>query len=116
MKRHTLPAGFLFLALALSSCSTGRGPFIHEESRLISPEEAYRLGKLKNTPYSINGRVYVPMSYEQALAFEEVGMASWYGHETLKKTMASRRRTANSSTQQPRAQPTSTCPFPRLFV
>ncbi|WP_011890960.1 septal ring lytic transglycosylase RlpA family protein [Chlorobium phaeovibrioides] len=85
MKRRTLPAGFLMLALALSSCSTGRSPFLREESRRISPEEAYRLGKLKNTPYSINGRVYVPMSYEQALAYEEVGMASWYGHETLKK-------------------------------
>ncbi|TCD48156.1 septal ring lytic transglycosylase RlpA family protein [Chlorobium sp. N1] len=78
-------AACLVLTLALSSCSSTRRSFEREEVHRISPEEAYRLGKLKNTPYVIDGRIYVPMSYEQAAAYEEVGRASWYGRETLAK-------------------------------
>ena len=69
--------------LALSSCSSTRTTFSRHEIRGISPEEAYRLGKIKNTPYIINGRVYVPMSYEESFSYEETGTASWYGQETL---------------------------------
>ncbi|MEI6847872.1 MAG: septal ring lytic transglycosylase RlpA family protein [Chlorobiaceae bacterium] len=77
MSRKVLLTGFvLFL---LSSCTSTRTP----DYGGISPEEAYRLGKIKNTPYMINGKVYEPMSYEEALAYEEVGTASWYGKETL---------------------------------
>jgi rare lipoprotein A len=76
--RNFLLAGCLLLPLALSSCSSSR-----HEVRVLSPEEAYRLGKIKNTPYVINGRVYVPMSYEEALSYQESGVASWYGQETL---------------------------------
>lgn len=71
----------LLLPLALSSCSSTRTPW--GEKRVISPEEAYRQGKIKNTPYVINGRAYVPMSYQEALSYEETGTASWYGQETL---------------------------------
>jgi len=77
--RRVLLTGCGLLALTLSSCTSTRVT----DFRGISPEEAYRLGKLKNTPYIINGKVYVPMSYEEANAFEETGMASWYGQETL---------------------------------
>ena len=73
-------AGLLLLSLLLSSCATSRLDFSG-----ISPEEAYRLGKIKNTPYSIYGKVYMPMSYEEAIAFEETGIASWYGQETLEQ-------------------------------
>ena len=76
--RKVLLAGCLLLPLALSSCSSSRLDFTG-----ISPEEAYRLGKIKNNPYSIEGKVYVPMSYEEAIAYEETGIASWYGQETL---------------------------------
>ncbi len=76
--RKVLLAGFLLLPMALSSCSSSRLDFTG-----ISPEEAYRLGKIKNNPYSIDGKVYVPMSYEEAIAYEETGIASWYGQETL---------------------------------
>jgi rare lipoprotein A len=77
--RKILLTGCILLPLSLSSCTSTRPP----DFGGISPEEAYRLGKLKNTPYIINGKVYVPMSYEEANAFEETGMASWYGQETL---------------------------------
>ncbi len=73
----------LLLPLALSSCSSTRTTFSRHDIKAISPEEAYRLGKIKNTPYIINGRVYVPMSYEEAASYQETGTASWYGKETL---------------------------------
>jgi rare lipoprotein A len=79
MMRTILLAGCLLLPLALSSCTSTR----QFDSGGISPEDAYRLGKLKNNPYFINGKLYVPMSYEEAVAYEEVGTASWYGKETL---------------------------------
>ncbi|WP_083694659.1 septal ring lytic transglycosylase RlpA family protein [Chlorobium sp. KB01] len=79
--RKLFLAGCLLLPLALSSCTSSRSSYIGG----ISPEEAYRTGKLKNTPYVINGKVYVPMSYEEANSYEETGLASWYGHETLKQ-------------------------------
>ena len=71
----------LLLPLTLSSCSSTRAPW--DNKNVISPEEAYRQGKIKNTPYVINGRAYVPMSYQEALSYEETGTASWYGQETL---------------------------------
>jgi len=73
----------ILLTMALSSCSSTRAPFSNRGFIGISPEEAYRLGKIKNTPYIINGKAYVPMSYEEAIAYEEIGTASWYGKETL---------------------------------
>jgi len=76
--RHIVLTGLLILPFLLSSCSSSRLDFSG-----ISPEEAYRLGKLKNTPYIIDGKVYVPMSYEEAVTYEETGLASWYGQETL---------------------------------
>ena len=76
--RKVLLTGFLLLPLVLSSCSSSRLDFTG-----ISPEEAYRLGKIKNTPYIIDGKVYVPMSYDEAISYEETGIASWYGQETL---------------------------------
>jgi len=80
------PLLLLALFLALGACSTSKGPYTSRRYVPgISPEEAYRLGKLKNTPYLINGQLYVPMSFEQVYAYEETGIASWYGRETLKK-------------------------------
>ncbi len=81
--RNLIVAGSLLLPLALSSCTSTRIPSSGVDIRGISPQEAYRLGKIKNTPYMINGRVYVPMSYEESSAYEETGIASWYGQETL---------------------------------
>ncbi|NTW82241.1 MAG: septal ring lytic transglycosylase RlpA family protein [Chlorobiaceae bacterium] len=82
--RRFLLGGCILLPLILSSCSTTT-PFTTTgpESIGLSPEEAYRLGKIKNNPYVINGKVYVPMAYEEAISYEETGIASWYGQETL---------------------------------
>lgn len=83
LKRFPL---LIALSVALGACSTSRGPYTSKRSANgISPQEAYRLGKLKNKPYRINGKLYVPMSFEQVYDYEETGIASWYGRETLKK-------------------------------
>ncbi|HWR00357.1 MAG TPA: septal ring lytic transglycosylase RlpA family protein [Chlorobaculum sp.] len=83
---------FPILLLALGACSTLRErepytttkkPLTSRDIRGISPEEAYRIGKIKNDPYLIDGRLYVPMSFDQAYEYEETGIASWYGKETL---------------------------------
>lgn len=73
----------LTMFLALQACSTYRSTTTSRSPQQISPEEAYRLGKLKNKPYLIDGRLYVPMSFDQVYAYEETGLASWYGQETL---------------------------------
>lgn len=51
----------------------------------LSPKEAIRLGRVKNSPYTVNGKTYYPMSVEEAENFSETGIASWYGYETVKK-------------------------------
>lgn len=48
----------------------------------LSPKEAIRQGKVKNSPYVVRGRRYVPMSVSQAHTYREQGIASWYGYET----------------------------------
>lgn len=79
------PLFLLALFLALGACSTSRSPYTRQSMQKLSPEEAYRLGKLKNKPYVINGQLYVPMSFDQVYDYEETGIASWYGQETLDK-------------------------------
>ena len=48
----------------------------------LPPKEAIRLGRVKTSPYVINGKRYVPMSVEEARTYRETGLASWYGYET----------------------------------
>lgn len=51
----------------------------------LSPKEAIRQGRVKTSPYVINGRRYVPMSAEKAKTYREKGVASWYGYETYRQ-------------------------------
>jgi rare lipoprotein A len=48
----------------------------------IDPKEAIKQGRVKNSPYVINGKRYVPMSLKEAEDYREEGTASWYGYET----------------------------------
>ncbi len=48
-------------------------------------KEAIRLGRVKNSPYTVKGKTYYPMSVEEAENYTETGIASWYGYETLKQ-------------------------------
>lgn len=51
----------------------------------LPPREAIRLGRVKNSPYTVRGRTYYPMSIKDAENYSEVGIASWYGYETKNK-------------------------------
>ena len=48
----------------------------------MSPQEAIRTGRVKNSPYTVKGERYVPMSVAEADTYREEGIASWYGYET----------------------------------
>lgn len=48
-------------------------------------KEAIRKGKVKNSPYTVKGKRYYPMSVKQARKYRAKGTASWYGHETLRQ-------------------------------
>ncbi|MFY9943997.1 MAG: septal ring lytic transglycosylase RlpA family protein [Desulfobacterales bacterium] len=63
-------------------------PLTHEEVETIdglAPREAIRQGRVKMSPYVVNGRRYVPMSLAEAGRYRESGVASWYGNETLNR-------------------------------
>ena len=51
----------------------------------LSPKEAIEQGRVKNAPYVVHGRKYVPMSVERAQHYRQEGVASWYGAETRNK-------------------------------
>lgn len=48
----------------------------------LPPHEAVKQGRVKNTPYVVHGKRYVPMSVEEAREYRQEGIASWYGYET----------------------------------
>ena len=76
----------------------------HEELETIDglpPKEAIRQDRVKNSPYVVKGRHYVPMSVAEAEQYEETGVASWYGEETRRK--AGGHMTANGELFNPRA-------------
>jgi len=63
-------------------------PLTHEEIESIDdlpPKEAIKQGRVKNAPYVVHGRRYVPMSVKEARHYRERGIASWYGYETLRQ-------------------------------
>jgi len=56
-------------------------PLTHEEIELIDglpPKEAIRQGRVKDSPYVVDGKRYVPMSMKEAREYREEGIASWY--------------------------------------
>ena len=63
-------------------------PLTHEEIESIdglTPKQAIEQGRVKNSPYVVYGKRYVPMSVKEAGKYREKGTASWYGSETLAK-------------------------------
>ncbi len=66
----------------------------------LPPKEAIRKGRVKNAPYTVKGRRYYPMTVAEAQNYKEVGMASWYGYETLRQKGG--RMTANGEAFNPR--------------
>jgi len=65
----------------------------------LSPKEAIRQGKVKNSPYTVKGEKYYPMSVKKAQSYKQTGIASWYGYETRNKKGG--RMTANGEAFKP---------------
>lgn len=65
----------------------------------LSPQEAIAQGRVKNAPYVVHGRRYVPMSVKEAAGYRETGIASWYGWETYRQKGG--RMTANGEAFDP---------------
>ncbi len=66
----------------------------------LPPKEAIRKGRVKTAPYTVKGKRYYPMSVEQAKSYQETGVASWYGNETLRYNAG--RMTANGEVFDPK--------------
>lgn len=66
----------------------------------LPPKEAIRKGRVKNAPYTVKGKTYYPMSVEQAQSYEETGVSSWYGYETVRQKGG--RMTANGEVFDPK--------------
>ena len=62
-------------------------PMTHDIESIdgMSPKEAIEKGRVKNAPYVVKGKRYVPMSVEDALQYSATGVASWYGKETQRR-------------------------------
>jgi len=63
-------------------------PLVREDIETIdglSPKEAIAQGRVKDSPYVVRGKRYVPMSMAQAQSYRETGTASWYGLETYRQ-------------------------------
>ncbi|MDD5475749.1 MAG: septal ring lytic transglycosylase RlpA family protein [Syntrophales bacterium] len=65
----------------------------------LSPKEAIAQGRVKNAPYVVHGKRYVPMSVKEAASYREKGVASWYGYETYRQPGG--RMTANGEAFDP---------------
>jgi rare lipoprotein A len=77
-------------------------PLTHGDIETIDglpPKEAIKEGRVKDSPYVVNGKRYVPMSVEQAKNYRQEGIASWYGYET--KNKAGGHMTANGEAFDP---------------
>ena len=76
-------------------------PMTHDIDSIdgLSPKEAIEQGRVKNSPYVVNGKRYVPMSVDDALKYSETGVASWYGKETKRQKGGS--MTANGEVFDP---------------
>jgi rare lipoprotein A len=63
-------------------------PLIRDEIETIdglSPKEAIARGRVKDSPYVVRGKRYVPMNMARARTYREKGIASWYGLETYRQ-------------------------------
>jgi rare lipoprotein A len=79
-------------------------PLMNEDIETIDGlpvKEAIKQGRVKNSPYTVKGKRYYPMTVAKAQAYEETGMASWYGNETLRQKDG--HMTANGEAFNPKA-------------
>jgi len=79
-------------------------PLMQEDIQTIDGlpvKEAIRQGRVKNAPYTLKGKRYVPMTVAKAQTYRESGLASWYGEETRRQKGG--HMTANGEVFNPQA-------------
>lgn len=79
-------------------------PLMNDEIESIDGlpvKEAIRQGRVKNSPYTVKGKRYHPMTVAKARGYDEKGIASWYGNETLRQKDG--HMTANGEAFNPKA-------------
>ena len=77
-------------------------PLTHSEIETIdglSPKEAIAQGRVKASPYVVQGKRYEPIGVKQAESYRQQGIASWYGDETYRQPGG--RMTANGEAFKP---------------
>lgn len=79
-------------------------PLMNEDIETVDGmpvKEAIRKGKIKNSPYTVKGKKYYPMTVAKAQSYKESGIASWYGYETY--NLDDGKMTANGEAFNPKA-------------
>lgn len=78
---------FIAVCLLLSGCASDQ-PKLTTPSikpyRSYRQHHDYRHSRAYNRPYRVKGRMYYPMTSPEG--YHEIGMASWYGHESGSRT------------------------------
>lgn len=78
-------------------------PLINDDIETIDGlplNEAIRQGRVKNSPCTVKGRRYYPMTVAKAQRYHETRIASWYGEETRRQSGG--HMTANGEVFNPR--------------
>lgn len=83
----------LFAACVLAGCASDSPkitvPAVTKEYHRSPRHHDYRHSRAYNRPYRVKGKMYYPMTSPEG--YNEIGMASWYGHESGSKTSMGRR-------------------------
>lgn len=83
----SFPLTLLFAVCLLGGCASDRPkmtvPPVAKEYRTPNYHN-YRHSRAYNRPYRVKGRTYYPLTSPEG--YSEIGMASWYGHESGSKT------------------------------
>jgi rare lipoprotein A len=56
-----------------------------DASWMDKSKDAFWQGRVSNSPYTVKRKKYRPMTLVSAQVYEEEGIASWYGNETLRQ-------------------------------
>jgi rare lipoprotein A len=85
-QKHTVLFYIVLAALLFTGCAAQQAvsPSVQQTKPKIQHVESYKHKSAYNRPYRVRGRTYYPMA--SAKGYKEVGMASWYGSESGKRT------------------------------
>jgi rare lipoprotein A len=83
VKAVVIGSAFVSVSL-LTGCASDPPQVSLPKATEYRPHQHYRQSRACNRPYRVKGRMYYPMTSPDG--YSEIGMASWYGHESGSKT------------------------------